>query len=155
MRMAASPIGVEVEVAEASDSRGIEAAFATLAGNRADALVVGTDPFFFRRRVQLTTLATRHALPTVYNAREYAEAGGLMSYGTSLKEAFRQTGVYAGRILKGEKPADLPVVQSTTITPYFMGISGGVSRKPHSPSHSQEGIPGARLSRGQCHRCRY
>ena len=113
MRMAASPIGVELDVVEATDSRSIEAAFATLAGNRADALVIGTDPFFFRRRVQLATLATRHALPTVYNAREYAEAGGLMSYGTTLKEALRQTGVYAGRILKGDKPADLPVVQST------------------------------------------
>jgi putative ABC transport system substrate-binding protein len=76
-------------------------------------LVVGTDPFFFRRRVQITTLASRHALPAIYNARDYAEAGGLMSYGTSLPEAFRQTGVYAARVLKGEKPADLPVMQST------------------------------------------
>jgi putative ABC transport system substrate-binding protein len=106
-------IGVEIIVVEASDSRQIEAAFVSLVGHRVDALVVGTDPFFFRRRVHITTLAARHALPTIYNAREYAEAGGLMSYGTSLAEAFRQTGVYAGRILKGEKPADLPVVQST------------------------------------------
>jgi putative ABC transport system substrate-binding protein len=110
---AASAIGGEITIVEASDSRGIEAAFATLVRNRVEALVVGTDPFFFRRRVQLTTLATRHGLPAVYNARDYAEAGGLMSYGTSLPEAFRQTGVYAGRILKGAKPADLPVVQST------------------------------------------
>jgi putative ABC transport system substrate-binding protein len=110
---AASAIGGEITIVEASDSRGIEAAFATLISNRVEALVVGTDPFFFRRRVQLATLATRHGLPAVYNARDYAEAGGLMSYGTSLPEAFRQTGVYAGRILKGAKPADLPVVQST------------------------------------------
>ena len=110
---AASATPVQLIVVEATDSREIETAFATLVGKRVDALVVGTDPFFFRRRIQLTTLATRHALPTVYNARDYAEAGGLMSYGTSLTEAFRQTGVYAGRILKGEKPADLPVVQST------------------------------------------
>jgi putative ABC transport system substrate-binding protein len=110
---AATAVNVETKVVEASDTRGIEAAFATLVGSHVDALVVGTDPFFFRRRVQLTTLATRHGLPAIYNASDYAEAGGLMSYGTSLTEAFRQTGIYAGRILKGDKPADLPVVQST------------------------------------------
>jgi putative ABC transport system substrate-binding protein len=113
MKAAASLIGVEIAVVQASDSREIEAAFVTLVRSKADALVVGTDPFFYTRRVQLVTLATRHALPTVFNVREYAEAGGLMSYGTSLAEAFRLTGVYTGRILKGEKPADLPVVQST------------------------------------------
>jgi putative tryptophan/tyrosine transport system substrate-binding protein len=110
---AATAVNVETKVVEANDTRGIEAAFATLVGSHVDALVVGTDPFFFRRRVQLTTLATRHGLPAIYNASDYAEAGGLMSYGTSLTEAFRQTGIYAGRILKGDKPADLPVVQST------------------------------------------
>jgi putative ABC transport system substrate-binding protein len=75
--------------------------------------VVGTDPFFYNRRVQLATLATRHALSTIYNVREYAEAGGLMSYGTSLTEALRQMGAYTARILKGAKPIDLPVVHST------------------------------------------
>jgi putative ABC transport system substrate-binding protein len=75
--------------------------------------VVSTDPFFYNRRVQLATLATRHSLPTIYNVRAYAEAGGLMSYGTSLTEAYRQIGAYTARILKGEKPIDLPVVQST------------------------------------------
>ena len=112
MIAAASAIGVQIDVLEASDSRGIEAAFATLVRSRADALVIGTDPFFYSRRVQLATLSARHAIPTVYNVREYAEAGGLISYGTSLIEVFRQLGVYAGRILKGTLPADLPVVQS-------------------------------------------
>jgi len=112
LQAAASAIGVELVTVGASDSREIDAAFVAFAGKRVDALVVGTDPFFFGRRVQITTLATRHGLPSIYNARDYAEAGGLMSYG-SLTEAFRQVGVYAGRILKGEKPADLPVVQSS------------------------------------------
>ena len=110
---AASAIKIDLKVVEASDSREIEVAFATLIDNRVDALVVGTDSLFFNRRIQITTLAARHVLPAIYNAHDYAEAGGLMSYGPSLPEAFRQTGVYAGRIIKGEKPADLPVVQST------------------------------------------
>jgi len=110
---AASAIGLQIDVVEASDSREIEAAFRTLVRNRADALVVGPDPFFASRRLQLATLATRHAIPAVYNIREYAEAGGLMSYGTSRMEAYRQVGIYTGKILKGAKPADLPVVQSS------------------------------------------
>jgi putative ABC transport system substrate-binding protein len=108
---AASAIGVQIEVVHASDKQEIEAAFATFVRNRIGALLVGTDPFFFSRRIQLATLATRHAIPAMYVVREYPEAGGLMSYGTSLKEVFQQLGAYAGRILKGEKPADLPVVQ--------------------------------------------
>ena len=110
---AASAIGLQIDVVEASESREIEAAFRTLVRNRADALVVGPDPFFASRRLQLATLATRHAIPAVYNIREYAEAGGLMSYGTSPTEAYRQVGIYTGKILKGAKPADLPVVQSS------------------------------------------
>ena len=112
---AASAIGLQIDVVEASDSREIEAAFRTLVRNRADALVVGPDPFFASRRLQLATLATRHAIPAVYNIREYAEVGGLMSYGTSQTEAYRQVGIYTGKILKGAKPADLPVVQSSKL----------------------------------------
>src|SRR5215467_7810216 len=110
---AALAAGVQIDVVRASSSSEIEAAFATLVRNRADALVVGADSFLFSRRLQLATWATRHAIPAVSNGREFAEAGGLMSYGTSLTEVYLQLGVYAGRILKGAKPAELPVVQST------------------------------------------
>ena len=113
VRVAASAIGVQIDVVHASDSREIETAFATLVHNHDDALLVGADAFFFVRRLQLATLATRHAIPAIHFLREYAEAGGLMSYGTSLTEVYRQVGLYTGRILKGAKPADLPVVQST------------------------------------------
>jgi putative tryptophan/tyrosine transport system substrate-binding protein len=110
---AASAIGLQVDVVQASDSREIESVFRTLVHNKADALLVGPDAFFASRRLQLAILAARHALPAVYNVREYAEAGGLMSYGTNVRDAYRQIGVYVGRILKGAKPADLPVVQSS------------------------------------------
>ena len=106
-------MGVQIEQVQASNILEIDAAFASLVRKRADALVVGPDSFFFSRRLQLATLATRHTIPAIYNLREFAEAGGLMSYGTSLVEAYRQAGIYAGRILKGAKPADLPVVQSS------------------------------------------
>jgi len=109
---AASTSGLQIDVVRASDTREIESAFATLVRNKADALVVAPDPFFYSRQVQLATLATRHALPAIYNVREYPQVGGLMSYGTSLTEVYRQLGDYTGRILKGAKPADLPVVQS-------------------------------------------
>jgi len=110
---ASAAIGVQIDAVHASSSREIEAAFATLVRNKAEALLVGGDSFFFSRRLQLATLATRHATPAVYSVREYAEPGGLMSYGTSLTEVYRQLGVYAGRILKRAKPTELPVVQST------------------------------------------
>src|SRR5262245_40167472 len=90
-----------------------ESAFRTLVHNKADALLVGPDPFFASRRLQLAILAARHVLPAVYNVREYPEAGGLMSYGTNGRDAYRQIGVYVGRVLKGAKPTDLPVVQSS------------------------------------------
>jgi putative tryptophan/tyrosine transport system substrate-binding protein len=111
---AASALGIEIGVVEANNGRAIEAAFASLVSSRSEALLIGTDPFFFSRRVQLATLAARHVIPAAFNAREFVEVGGLMSYGTSLTEVFRQLGVYAGRILKGAKPVDLPVVRSVT-----------------------------------------
>jgi putative tryptophan/tyrosine transport system substrate-binding protein len=110
---AASSLGTTIDVVRASDSREIEAAFAMLVRDRAEALLVGTDPFFYSRRVQLATLAARHAIPAIYPVRENVEVGGLMSYGTSLSEVYRQVGAYTVRILKGAKPADLPVVRST------------------------------------------
>ena len=110
---AAAAMGLQIEVVEAKNSPEIEAAFVTLVRNRADALLVGPDALFLSRRVQIATLATRHAIPALYNVREYTQAGGLMSYGTIQTEAYRQFGVYTGKILKGAKPADLPVIQST------------------------------------------
>jgi len=111
---AARAVGIEIiQVLHGSTSREIDAAFATFAHERPDVLLVGGDGFFTSRRVQLANLASRYALPTTFGAREIVEAGGLMSYGNSIAESWYQTGVYAGRILKGAKPADLPVVQST------------------------------------------
>jgi putative ABC transport system substrate-binding protein len=110
---AAAALGVEIEIVHARDSREIEEAFATLVHNKAGALLVGADSFFFNRRVQLAILAARHAIPAVFFNREFVEAGGLMSYGSSLSEMNRQLGIYTARILKGAKPDELPVVQST------------------------------------------
>jgi putative tryptophan/tyrosine transport system substrate-binding protein len=111
VQAAARVIGLQIQVLNASTSREIDAAFATLVRESPDALFVGPDPFFLSRRVQLVNLASRHAIPATYSTRDIAEAGGLMSYGTNLTDAYRQVGVYAGRILKGAKPGDLPVVQ--------------------------------------------
>jgi len=110
---AAGAIGRHIDVFKAENSREIETAFAALVQNRADALAVGADPLFLDRRVQIVTLATRYLLPTVYFLREFAEIGGLMSYGASDFARNREVGIYTGRILKGEKPADMPVVQPT------------------------------------------
>jgi putative ABC transport system substrate-binding protein len=110
---AARAMGLQLQVLSASTSREINAAFANFVRERPDALYLGTGPFFVSRRVQLTQLAARHAVPAIYSGRQYTEVGGLMSYGTSLTDAYRQMGAYTGRILKGAKPADLPVVQST------------------------------------------
>jgi putative ABC transport system substrate-binding protein len=108
---AARAIGKEVVIFDASSDAEIETAFANIVQARSGALLVGADPFFNSRRGLIVALAARHAIPAIYEFREFAETGGLISYGTSLVEAYRQQGIYAGRILKGEKPADLPVVQ--------------------------------------------
>jgi putative ABC transport system substrate-binding protein len=109
----ARAMGLQVQILNASSSIEIHAAFATIARERPDALFLGSDPLWTSRRVQLATLAVRHSLPMASQAREVVEAGGLMSYGANIEHAFRQAGVYTGRILKGAKPADLPVVQSS------------------------------------------
>ena len=106
-------MGLQVQVLNADTSREIEAAFARLAPERSDALFVASNPFFHSRRVQIVQLAARHAIPTTYAQRDFPEIGGLMSYGASVTDAYRQVGVYTARILKGTKPADLPVVQSS------------------------------------------
>jgi len=109
---AARALGLQIQVVRASASREIDAAFAGFMRERPDALFVASDALFANRRVQLTHLAARHAIPATYGNREITEAGGLMSYGSNIADAWRQVGAYTGRILKGAKPADLPVVQS-------------------------------------------
>jgi putative ABC transport system substrate-binding protein len=104
---------LEIQLLNARTSREINVAFAAFVRERPDALFVDIDPFFTSRRVQLVNLASRYAIPATYPGRQFTEVGGLMSYGSNLTDAWRQVGVYAGRILKGAKPADLPVAQST------------------------------------------
>jgi putative ABC transport system substrate-binding protein len=106
-------IGLQVQVLNASTSREINAAFEDVGRDRPDALFVGGNPFLTARRIQVVQLAAFHRLPAVYGNREFVEVGGLMSYGTNVMDAYRQLGIYAGRILKGAKPADLPVIQSS------------------------------------------
>jgi putative ABC transport system substrate-binding protein len=103
----------QIRVLNATSGTEIAAAFATVARERLDGLLLGSGPHFSNRRVQLALLAARYAVPTMYTGRQYVEAGGLISYGTSLSDAWRQVGAYAGHILKGSKPADLPVIQSS------------------------------------------
>ena len=113
VKAAAPEIGLQVQLLNASNGDEIDAAFAALVNEQADALLMAPDAFFNSRRVQIAILAARHLVPAIYTVRDYPEAGGLISYGTNVTDAIRQQGVYAGRILKGIKPADLPVVQST------------------------------------------
>jgi putative ABC transport system substrate-binding protein len=110
---AARAIGVQIQVVNASTRGEIEAAFATIARERADALFVAPDGFFYSHRVRFAMLATHYRIPAAYGSREVVESGGLMSYGTDLVDTYRQIGAYAGRILKGANAAELPVVQST------------------------------------------
>jgi putative ABC transport system substrate-binding protein len=115
METAARGIGVEYQVLKADTAREIDAAFASIGHERPDALFVAITPFFVVRRVQLVQLATYHRIPAAYGLRDFAESGGLMSYGASLSEAYHQVGVYTGRVLKGAKPADIPVMQATKL----------------------------------------
>jgi len=110
---AASAMGLQIQVLRANTNREIDTAFATLVRERPDIIFVGGGPFYSSRRVQLVQLAAHHRVPATFSSREFAEVGGLMSYGANVTDAFRQAGAYTGRILKGAKPADLPVVQST------------------------------------------
>jgi putative tryptophan/tyrosine transport system substrate-binding protein len=122
---AASVMGLQIQVLNSGTSHEINAAFATFVRERPDALFVGTDPFFSSRRAQLVNLASRHAIPATYAGRHYAEIGGLMSYGSDTLDSSRQSGVYVGRVLKGAKPADLPVVQSSK---FELVINGETAR---------------------------
>jgi len=136
VQAAASSIRKQIEVLEAPTGRDIDIAFASLAQKPIDALLVAPSPFLNNRRIQLVTLATYHRVPAIYPWREAAaEVGGLMSYGASLSDAYRQAGVYTGRVLKGEKPADLPVMQSSkfefvinlnTAKAFNLGLSPGL-----------------------------
>ena len=110
---AARAMRLQVQIVNAGTSREINAAFATFVSERPDALFVAGDPFFGSRRVQLVNLSSRHAIPATFSLREFAEAGGLMSYGADITDAFRQVGVFVGRVLKSARPADLPVLQSS------------------------------------------
>jgi putative ABC transport system substrate-binding protein len=112
-QLAGRSLGTQVQILNVSTKDQIDAVFGSLAQVRLDALLIGGDAFFLSRRVQLVTLATRHGLPTIFNDRELPAAGGLMSYGASVVDSYRQTGVYTGKILKGAKPAELPVMQPT------------------------------------------
>jgi putative tryptophan/tyrosine transport system substrate-binding protein len=113
LQASASALGLSIEILHAGTGREIDAAFANLVQKPGGALLVGPDAVFVSRRAQIVTLAARHALPAIYYTRDFAEIGGLMSYGPNLADVYRQVGIYVGRVLKGEKPADLPVVQPT------------------------------------------
>ena len=113
MEAAARAMGLKVQIFNVGASGEINAMFATFGSERPDGLTVGTGPFLLSRRVHIAHLATRHAIPTIFSGRDNAEAGGLMSYGPNITDVYRQIGVYAGRVLKGGKPADMPVVQSS------------------------------------------
>src|SRR5262249_29037786 len=140
---AAVPLGVQLVVVHANTESEFNAAFSAVVQQKSAALQVCASPFFTIKRQQLVLRAARHALPAIYEWREFAEAGGLMSYGTSLADAYRQAGVYAGRILKGAKPADLPIVQSTKFE-FVINLSAakalGIEVPPTLPARADEVI---------------
>jgi putative ABC transport system substrate-binding protein len=113
VQTAALAVGVQVEIRTVTTNRDINPAFAGVAQKRPDGLLISPDPLFTNRLVQLATLAARHAMPTIYALREFAEVGGLMTYGSNFTDLFRQTGNYTGRVLNGEKPAEMPILQPT------------------------------------------
>ena len=113
VRAAASPLGLQIQIVTANNSDDIDAAFAMLSQMRPDALLIGTSTLFLEQQVRLATLAAYHRLPTMFGMREFVETGGLMSYGERVEELYRQIGIYSGRILKGDKPSDLPVWRPT------------------------------------------
>ena len=119
LQAAARTLGLELHVLNASTERDFDEVFAKLIQLRAGGLVIGPDPFFTSRSEQLAALALRHAVPTIYQNREFAVAGGLLSYGADTADAYRLTGIYVGRVLKGDKPADLPVQQATKVELYI------------------------------------
>jgi ABC-type uncharacterized transport system substrate-binding protein len=122
---ASRAMGLQIQVLNASTSREIDTAFATFVRERPDAVFVSLDPFLNSRRAQLVNLASRHAVPASFSNRDFPEIGGLMSYGSDIKDAYRQVGVYVGRIFKGAKPADLPVVQASK---FELVINAGTAR---------------------------
>jgi putative ABC transport system substrate-binding protein len=113
MQVAAHSLGLQLTMFDATTEDGIDAVFADLARQRVDALLINTDPFLFGQREKIVQLAAGHKIPTLYFLREFVDAGGLMSYGPNINNGYRQAGIYVGRILKGEKVGDLPVVQPT------------------------------------------
>ena len=113
LQAAAQKFGQRIQIIHAATEQDLEPAFASMAQLKVGALLVGADPFFNSRRDQIVSLAARHRIPAIYEQRSFVAAGGLMSYGTNLADAYRQAGIYTGRILKGEKPGNMPVVQST------------------------------------------
>jgi ABC-type uncharacterized transport system substrate-binding protein len=113
VQTAASTVGAQLDIVTVTTNRDINPAFAGVAQKRADGLLISPDPLFTNRLAQLVTLAARHAMPTIYALREFAEVGGLMTYGSNFSDMFRQAGNYTGRVLNGEKPAEMPILQPT------------------------------------------
>ena len=150
MQAAARTLGLELHVLNASTERDFDAVFAKLIQLRAGGLVIGADPFFTGRSEQLAALAVRHAVPTVFENREFAAAGGLMSYGADITDSYRLAGVYTGRILKGDKPADLPVQQTTKVELYHQPQDRQGARHHRPAAAARPRRRGDRISARTC-----